>query len=138
MESENNFAHDSDTVRAIPPMSTAVATAQFRSSYQFVAPANYHAELGQRHRADGGHGHRRRHRGDAASRAIGGQRLRRRLRPLCGGNAAAAPGVHSAAGTAPFGIEVYGYGSYTSYMYPGGLNLIRAVESPAPGETLLA
>ena len=27
--------------------------------------------------------------------------------------------------TAPFGIEVYGYGEYTSYMYPGGLNLTR-------------
>jgi hypothetical protein len=23
----------------------------------------------------------------------------------------------------PFGIVVYGFGSYTSYMYPGGLDL---------------
>ena len=23
----------------------------------------------------------------------------------------------------PFGITVYGYGQYTSYWYPGGLNL---------------
>ena len=26
-------------------------------------------------------------------------------------------------GTAPFGIVVYGYGAFTSYMYPGGLDL---------------
>ena len=26
-------------------------------------------------------------------------------------------------GDQPFGIVVYGYGRYTSYMYPGGLNL---------------
>ncbi len=32
---------------------------------------------------------------------------------------------HSASGSAPFGIEVYGYGAYTSYWYPGGLNLKR-------------
>jgi lipoprotein-anchoring transpeptidase ErfK/SrfK len=30
---------------------------------------------------------------------------------------------HAAAGAAPFGLEVYGYGTYTSYWYPGGLNL---------------
>ena len=33
--------------------------------------------------------------------------------------------VHQATATVPFGIEVYGYGAYTSYMYPGGLNLNR-------------
>jgi hypothetical protein len=39
--------------------------------------------------------------------------------------AAANNGVHNASSATPFGIEVYGYGSYTSYMYPGGLNLTR-------------
>ena len=29
-----------------------------------------------------------------------------------------------------FGIVVYGYGSYTSYMYPGGLNLETVVITP--------
>lgn len=32
-------------------------------------------------------------------------------------------GVHTMNGNMNFGIVVYGYGSYTSYMYPGGLNL---------------
>ena len=32
-------------------------------------------------------------------------------------------GSHNITGNAPFGITVYGYGQYTSYWYPGGLNL---------------
>lgn len=32
-------------------------------------------------------------------------------------------GSHSATGTMPFGISVYGYGQYTSYWYPGGTDL---------------
>ncbi len=32
-------------------------------------------------------------------------------------------GAHSMTGDKSFGIVVYGYGEYTSYMYPGGLNL---------------
>lgn len=34
-------------------------------------------------------------------------------------------GNHNAESAAPFGISVYGYGQYTSYWYPGGLNLLR-------------
>jgi hypothetical protein len=44
---------------------------------------------------------------------------------LCAANATGCTGVHNATSSANFGIEVYGYGSYTSYMYPGGLNLTR-------------
>jgi hypothetical protein len=32
-------------------------------------------------------------------------------------------GNHHISGTLPFGIQVYGYGQYTSYWYPGGLDL---------------
>jgi hypothetical protein len=38
-------------------------------------------------------------------------------------------GAHRIEGTAPFGILVYGFGSYTSYMYPGGLDL-REIAPP--------
>ena len=31
--------------------------------------------------------------------------------------------VHTMSSSAAFGIVVYGYGMYTSYMYPGGLDL---------------
>ncbi|MEO7097470.1 MAG: IgGFc-binding protein, partial [Polyangiales bacterium] len=39
-------------------------------------------------------------------------------------------GAHVLEGSKPFGIQVMGYGSYTSYQYPGGLNL--GVISPVP------
>ena len=32
-------------------------------------------------------------------------------------------GDHELAGDQPFGVQVYGYGQYTSYWYPGGLDL---------------
>ena len=38
-------------------------------------------------------------------------------------------GNHRAESSTPFGISVYGYGQYTSYWYPGGLDL---AEIPIP------
>ena len=38
---------------------------------------------------------------------------------------------HRASAGEPFGIVVYGYGQYTSYMYPGGLDLAK-IEEPVP------
>ena len=38
---------------------------------------------------------------------------------------------HSITGSSPFGLYVYGYGSRTSYMYPGGLDL-RVQNIPPP------
>ena len=32
-------------------------------------------------------------------------------------------------GSEPFGIVVYGYGAFTSYMYPGGLDLRKIAPS---------
>jgi hypothetical protein len=122
MESENNFTV-SDT-SGDPAMSAAVATAQFRSSYQFVAPANYQqnwvnviAPTGAAVVIDGA--------AVSGFTAIGGSGYSVAHASLCGGNASGCTGVHNASSSADFGIEVYGYGSYTSYMYPGGLNLTR-------------
>ena len=40
---------------------------------------------------------------------------------------------HEIHGIAPFGLLVYGYGSRTSYMYPGGLDLhIVSIPPPPP------
>ena len=41
---------------------------------------------------------------------------------------------HSITGTLPFGLYVYGYGSRTSYMYPGGLDLRVQVVPPPPAQ----
>ena len=43
-------------------------------------------------------------------------------------------GAHTLTGTQPVGLQVMGYGSYTSYQYPGGLdlNLISGKPKDAP------
>lgn len=43
-------------------------------------------------------------------------------------------GAHVLTATAPVGIQVFGYGSYTSYHYPGGLNLKTIAPPPPPPE----
>jgi hypothetical protein len=103
-----------------PSESVAVATAQFRTSYQFVAPTSYTenwvnviAPAGATVMVDGTK--------VVGFAAIGGSGYDWAHVALSSAN----NGVHSATSSTPFGIEVYGYGSYTSYMYPGGLNLTR-------------
>lgn len=39
-------------------------------------------------------------------------------------------GAHTLAASDPIGLQVIGYGSYTSYMYPGGLNLAAIAPPP--------
>jgi IgGFc binding protein len=43
-----------------------------------------------------------------------------------------AMGAHELTATQPVGIQVVGYGAYTSYMYPGGLNLGIIAPPPPP------
>ncbi|HEY8040231.1 MAG TPA: IgGFc-binding protein [Polyangiaceae bacterium] len=120
MESEQNFAQTATS--GDPALSAAVATGQFRGSYQFVAPANYQqnwvnviAPAGAQVSVDGT--------AVGGFAAIGSSGYGVAYVPLCANNSCS--GVHTASGNVAFGIEVYGYGSYTSYMYPGGLNLAR-------------
>jgi len=39
-------------------------------------------------------------------------------------------GAHVLTGTKPFGVQVIGYGAYTSYQYPAGLNLVHIAAPP--------
>jgi hypothetical protein len=41
-------------------------------------------------------------------------------------------GAHVLTAAAPVGLQVLGYGSFTSYQYPGGLNLKRIAPPPGP------
>jgi hypothetical protein len=101
-----------------PAMALAVATEQYRTQYLVHAPTNYDsswanivAPAGAAITLDGA--------------AVGG------FTPI--GNTGygvaritlsnAGDGNHLATGDKPFGIMVYGYGQYTSYWYPGGLDL---------------
>ncbi|HEY6463649.1 MAG TPA: IgGFc-binding protein, partial [Polyangiaceae bacterium] len=107
-----------------PSMSLAVATAQFRNSYQFSAPQSYYqnwvnviAPSGATVQVDGTN--------VAGFAPIGSSGYEVAHVNLCGNTVTGCNPVHTASSVALFGIEVYGYGAYTSYMYPGGLNLTR-------------
>ncbi|HVV82537.1 MAG TPA: IgGFc-binding protein [Kofleriaceae bacterium] len=104
-----------------PAESLAVPVEQFRSNYLFHAPTNYETNyIDVVAPAD-------------ASITLDGQPVGNfqpigtsgfqlaRVTPL--NNGPLGDGNHSITGTAPFGIQVYGYGMDTSYWYPGGLDL---------------
>jgi hypothetical protein len=100
-----------------PSMALAIPTEQFRSSYTFLAPETYETSLvniiaptGATVVLDGAL--------LGGFEPIGGTVMSTTSQRIRGG-------AHAIEGTAPFGILVYGFGSYTSYFYPGGLDLRR-------------
>ena len=103
-----------------PAMTLAVPVEQFRDSYLFHAPTNYEsnyvdvtAPMGASVMLDGM---------PLTFTAVGASGFGlSRVYPLTAGPGS--DGSHNITGSMPFGITVYGYGQYTSYWYPGGLNL---------------
>jgi hypothetical protein len=109
-----------------PSMSPMVTTAQFRTHYIFLAPTDYtqsYADVVETA-------------GDTLT--LDGAPVTTAATPL---NAswsivriplmAGADGTHVLTGTKPFGVQVIGYGNYTSYQYPAGLDLV-AISTPPP------
>jgi hypothetical protein len=104
-----------------PAMALAVATDQYRTSYLFHAPTNYQqnyvnitAKTGEVVTLDGAVI------AQGSFSAVGGATgysVARLLLPNVNG------GNHTVSAANPIGISVYGYGQYTSYWYPGGLDL---------------
>ena len=98
-----------------PSMALAVPNAQFRDDYAFLSPASYEtnaadvvAPIGARIELDG---------------------TFVRLVPVEGttmglAHLALTPGTHTATGSVPFGLYVSGFGSYTSYYVPGGMDFV--------------
>ena len=108
-----------------PAMTLAVPVEQFRTQYLFHAPTNYEsnyvdvtAPIGAQVMLDGA---------PLAFTPIGatGYGLAR-VYPLMAGPGN--DGNHMIQGNMAFGITVYGYGQYTSYWYPGGLNLNTIIQ----------
>jgi hypothetical protein len=100
-----------------PSMSLGIPSAQFRTSYTFLAPASYTYSfvnivlpMGESVMLDG------QPVTSPAPKPIGNSGYGVIRKAIAGT-------PHTMTGTKPFGIVIYGYGSYTSYMYPGGLNL---------------
>lgn len=103
-----------------PAYTLSVPIDQYRASYQFHAPINYDnnyvnvtAPTGEQVTLDG---------------ALIDATM---FSPIAGSGYSVArvalpdnvDGNHTIEGSSPFGITVYGYGQYTSYWYPGGLDL---------------
>lgn len=109
-----------------PAQSLATAVEQYRTKYIFLAPPDYEVSfvdivqpLNAEVTLDGSPVTRT---PQAISSTFGVNRIR--LGP--GTN-----GAHVLKATMPVGIQVMGYGAYTSYQYPGGLNL-TAIAPPPP------
>ena len=109
-------------------MSLAVATAQFRTSSPFTSPPNYYQNWVNVVAPNGTTvtvTDTPTNRVVSSGTAIGSSWYYVANVPLCANNLSGCTGNHTATATTAFGIQVYGYGSATSYMYPGGLNLSR-------------
>ena len=101
-----------------PALTIGVPIEQYRSSYSFHAPTNYEssfanitAPVGTNVTIDG--------QPVAGFQPIGGSGFSGVRVQLSN----AGDGDHTIAGDKAFGVQVYGYGQYTSYWYPGGLDL---------------
>jgi hypothetical protein len=115
-----------DQQKGDPDQSLMVPVEQYRRKYVFLAPTDYDANfvdivqpMSAEITLDGVT------LGPAAPLTSGFGVSRVQLGP--GNN-----GAHVLVATEPVGIQVMGYGTYTSYQYPGGLNLSPI--APAPPE----
>jgi len=109
-----------------PSMSFAAAVEQYRTSYIFLAPTDYAVNYvdvtvspGTTLKLDGSPV-------STAPETIDSSFSVVRL-TLPNGSA---NGAHTLTGNNPFGIQVLGYGAYTSYQYPGGLDLAQIAPPP--------
>ena len=110
---------NSSTSQGDPSMSFAVAVEQYRTRYVFLAPSDYNTSFVDVVAAGG------------TSLTLDGADVSANLKPLSGTSyniarillGAGKDGAHVLEGSSPIGIQVLGYGDYTSYQYPGGLNL---------------
>jgi len=110
-----------------PSQSNVTAVEQYRAKYVFLAPVDYTtsyvdvvAPAGAAVQIDG-------KALTATPKTIGSGFTITRQRLGTGNN-----GAHVLTASQPVGIQVIGYGQYTSYMYPGGLNLTAIAPPPPP------
>jgi len=107
-----------------PSQSISIPVEQFRKDYTFVAPQSYDVSFVNVVAAAG-----------TAVEVDGTVLTGAAFTPIGASGKAVArhklskSPYHRATSNEPFGIVVYGYGQYTSYMYPGGLDL-KKIEDP--------
>ena len=111
-----------------PSLSFMVAVPQFRDKYLFLAPTDYPTNFADVVMPDGTTLMLDGAAVTAGVSFVGGGFSVVRI-PLPDGSS---KGAHTLTGTAPFGIQVVGYGTATSYQYPGGLDLKVISDAPPP------
>lgn len=112
-----------------PAQSLSTAVEQFRTKYVFLTPDDYDVSFVDVIQPMD------------ASVMIDGAKVGVAPTPISSGFGIARvllgpgnQGAHVLTSSAPVGIQVMGYGSYTSYQYPGGLNLDTIAPPPPPPE----
>jgi hypothetical protein len=110
-----------------PSMSPMVATEQYLNDYIFLAPTDYDQSFvdivthpGATLKLDGTVI-------EAFPTALDKSWSILRIQLPRGGS-----GAHILVGDQPFGVQVVGYGAYTSYQYPAGLDLAEIAPPPVP------
>jgi hypothetical protein len=107
-----------------PSLSLAIPTQQFRTEYIFVASSTFDANFVNVIAPEG------------AEVTLDGAKLTDTWTPIGSSGFGVArhqldaAEQHAISSSKPFGIVVYGYGQYTSYMYPGGLDLKHITVPP--------
>jgi hypothetical protein len=111
-----------------PAQSFTTAVEQFRSKYVFLAPDDYpvnYVDIVAK---------------DTTAITLDGQTLAATSQTIGSSGYSVSrvqlgpgqAGAHVLIASKPVGIQVIGYGSYTSYMYPGGLDLLHIAPPPQP------
>lgn len=110
-----------------PSLSFMIAVEQYRSRFVFLAPPNYDISFAD---VSGPL---------TATLSLDGAPVTTPATPIGGGYGVTrirlGPGVegaHVLTASEPVGLQVLGYGRYTSYQYPGGLNLKAIAPPPEP------
>lgn len=108
-----------------PAMSLMTSLEQFRTKYVFLAPSDYDVSFIDVVQPVG------------AELTLDGVKAAADVVPLSSGYGVARiqlgpgnAGAHVLTSTEPVGLQVSGYGTYTSYQYPGGLNLSEIAIAP--------
>jgi len=109
-----------------PSQSLSTAVEQYRKKYVFLAPDDYETSYVDIVAPD------------ATTLSLDGGSVAASPKSISNGysvwrvklSSGAAGGAHVLTGTQPFGIQVMGYGAYTSYQYPGGLDLAAIAPPP--------
>ncbi len=100
-----------------PAMSLVVPSAQYRRSYAFLAPDTYSQSYIDVAIPMGGQVY-------LDDAPITGLLTTSGMTLMSTGRLRITTGAHTIRGDHPFGLYVYGFGSYTSYMVPGGMDFV--------------